>query len=179
MTRPLVLRSSFWSDVDDASAWYEDRRYLLGEEFEEEVIALLERIQARPGSNPVWRELIRRVRLQRFRHSVFFALEEDRIEILGIVHGKREVNRWLRLAWTMDEPLHPVDLAASWCNFPARPETGVRLIASLGWRNWQTRRLQVPVPARVWGFKSPPQHHVSGPAFRRGAFLWLRATTCQ
>ena len=26
------------------------------------------------------------------------------------------------------------------------------------WRNWQTRRLQVPVSARTWGFKSPLAH---------------------
>ncbi|MCU1442077.1 MAG: hypothetical protein JWQ59_227, partial [Cryobacterium sp.] len=28
------------------------------------------------------------------------------------------------------------------------------------WRNWQTRWLQVPVPARAWGFKSPLAHTV-------------------
>ncbi len=26
------------------------------------------------------------------------------------------------------------------------------------WRNWQTRRLQVPVSERMWGFKSPLAH---------------------
>src|SRR5437588_7155521 len=26
------------------------------------------------------------------------------------------------------------------------------------WRNWQTRRIQVPVSARTWGFKSPLAH---------------------
>src|ERR1700730_15500786 len=29
------------------------------------------------------------------------------------------------------------------------------------WRNWQTRRIQVPVPARAWGFKSPLAHLLS------------------
>ena len=29
------------------------------------------------------------------------------------------------------------------------------------WRNWQTRRIQVPVPARAWGFKSPLAHVLS------------------
>ena len=28
-----------------------------------------------------------------------------------------------------------------------------------GWRNWQTRRTQNPVPAREWGFDSLPRHH--------------------
>ena len=27
------------------------------------------------------------------------------------------------------------------------------------WRNWQTRRIQVPVSERTWGFKSPLAHH--------------------
>jgi hypothetical protein len=26
------------------------------------------------------------------------------------------------------------------------------------WRNWQTRRIQVPVSERMWGFKSPLAH---------------------
>ncbi len=30
--------------------------------------------------------------------------------------------------------------------------------SSREWRNWQTRWLQVPVPARAWGFKSPLAH---------------------
>ena len=36
-----------------------------------------------------------------------------------------------------------------------------KVLASLSsreWRNWQTRWLQVPVPERVWGFKSPLAH---------------------
>ena len=34
----------------------------------------------------------------------------------------------------------------------------VRCPLTREWRNWQTRRIQVPVPARVWGFKSPLAH---------------------
>ena len=29
-----------------------------------------------------------------------------------------------------------------------------------GWRNWQTRRTQNPVPAREWGFDSLPRHQI-------------------
>ena len=28
------------------------------------------------------------------------------------------------------------------------------------WRNWQTRRIQVPVSERMWGFKSPLAHRL-------------------
>ena len=45
------------------------------------------------------------------------------------------------------------------------------------WRNWQTRRLQVPVSSGSWGFKSPLAHHVY-PSYpnrrrRRGALFVL------
>ena len=39
------------------------------------------------------------------------------------------------------------------------------------WRNWQTRRIQVPVPARAWGFKSPLAHP-SRRIHRRSAARW-------
>lgn len=32
-----------------------------------------------------------------------------------------------------------------------------------GWRNRQTRWIQVPVPARAWGFNSPLAHRGDGP----------------
>ena len=28
------------------------------------------------------------------------------------------------------------------------------------WRNWQTRRIQVPVSERTWGFNSPLAHYL-------------------
>ena len=36
----------------------------------------------------------------------------------------------------------------------------VRCVAPGEWRNWQTRRLQVPVSERMWGFKSPLAHRL-------------------
>src|SRR5262245_26951644 len=46
--------------------------------------------------------------------------------------------------------------------YPPTAKTPRRPLASLNhsgeWRNWQTRRIQVPVFARTWGFKSPLAH---------------------
>src|SRR5207302_9977176 len=44
-----------------------------------------------------------------------------------------------------------------------RPPSGDTGSGTLGfptgeWRNWQTRRIQVPVSERTWGFKSPLAH---------------------
>ena len=40
----------------------------------------------------------------------------------------------------------------------SRPCYNPRSIPLGEWRNWQTRRIQVPVSARTWGFKSPFAH---------------------
>ena len=57
-----------------------------------------------------------------------------------------------------------VTLGPEWLN-----SLVVRLPALEGeWRNWQTRRIQVPVGSRSWGFNSPLAHTVSySPAARR------------
>ncbi len=66
--------------------------------------------------------------------------------------------------------LHTVAMSATWCSpnegvvsWVIRRTTGtwcptVRFLGPGEWRNWQTRRIQVPVIARSWGFKSPLAH---------------------
>src|SRR6266536_1122300 len=49
----------------------------------------------------------------------------------------------------------------------------IRCRSSGEWRNWQTRRIQVPVSARTWGFKSPFAHFDGAPP-RRGFGLCRR-----
>ncbi len=82
-----------------------------------------------------------------------------------------------------DQPLKPVARTAaipSWRCYRRDLEESGRRPAGFGsgagtmirshrreWRNWQTRRIQVPVPERVWGFKSPLAHPSSRPE-RRG-----------
>jgi hypothetical protein len=46
------------------------------------------------------------------------------------------------------------------------------------WRNWQTRRIQVPVSERMWGFKSPLAHsHRATDKTNRSATAKLGSTT--
>ena len=54
--------------------------------------------------------------------------------------------------------LRPCSSARPACDARESWPTGNRCLHSREWRNWQTRRIQVPVPARVWGFKSPLAH---------------------
>ena len=48
---------------------------------------------------------------------------------------------------------------------PRRDNLAQSILGSAGereWRNWQTRTVQVRVPVRAWGFKSPLAHHCYG-----------------
>src|SRR2546429_568375 len=49
------------------------------------------------------------------------------------------------------------------------------------WRNWQTRMVQVHVPARAWGFESLLRHHLFfllAPLANRSTSLFLFSITC-
>ena len=80
-----------------------------------------------------------------------------------------------RLTWS---PLLPTGIRAR----TGGPAQRLLLSGHPGeWRNWQTRRIQVPVSERMWGFKSPLAHARSRgptrtwvlPATRPGArWLW-------
>src|SRR6266487_1057851 len=59
------------------------------------------------------------------------------------------------------------------CRTGETPAATIRCRCSGEWRNWQTRRIQVPVSARTWGFKSPLAHFDGAPP-RRGFGLCSR-----
>ena len=53
--------------------------------------------------------------------------------------------------------------------------TLVRCATPGEWRNWQTRRLQVPVSERMWGFKSPLAHRSPARTLSREAPAAIRS----
>lgn len=48
-----------------------------------------------------------------------------------------------------------------------------------GWRNRQTRWIQVPVPERAWGFNSPLAHHVERVSTRMKVLVETRFSLCR
>ncbi len=47
-----------------------------------------------------------------------------------------------------------------------------------GWRNRQTRWIQVPVPERAWGFNSPLAHHGDRVSIRTKVLVVARFSLC-
>jgi hypothetical protein len=94
-SRKTIVRKAFWLDLDEAVGWYEAERSGFSYELEEEVIAAIYRIEERAESYPVWDEPVRKLLLPRFPFLIGFVIEGDRVFVLGLVHGMRDLPRWL------------------------------------------------------------------------------------
>lgn len=92
----LVVWDAFWFDLAEGSAWYDEQEFGVGAEFEEAVVHLLDSIQDRPSSFPVWRGQIRRATMKRYPYSVAFVVDPGAVHVLGLVHGKRDLPRWIK-----------------------------------------------------------------------------------
>jgi len=91
---PLIYRVEVRDELDEAYAWYEERRSGLGEEFLKEVQSRLDLIQANPEIHaPIFRQ-VRRSLVKRFSSSIYYRVESSRIVVIAILHGRRDPERW-------------------------------------------------------------------------------------
>ncbi len=94
MSLPLTLRPEAEEDLAEARDWYDGRQDGLGAEFVAEADAAFARATASPTIfQPVYGE-VRRVKLTRFPYLVYFRLLADRVEVLAVVHGRRDPAVW-------------------------------------------------------------------------------------
>lgn len=75
--------------------WYEKQRPGLGHDFEHEFQKLLRTIQENPRRYALFEENTRKGRLKRFPYFVYFAAFPDRIDVIAIVHCKRNPE-WIK-----------------------------------------------------------------------------------
>lgn len=94
MTYEVVIRPEAIQDLIEARNWYESRRDNLGGEFLDAAEVALSRIEANPEMYaPGYRE-IRRAKLPRFPHIVYYRLVNSTIEVLAVLHGARHAGAW-------------------------------------------------------------------------------------
>jgi plasmid stabilization system protein ParE len=75
--------------VDDACAWYDERKDHLGDEFFQEVERVLASIAANPQAFPQSSRGRRKAHLKRFPYTIFYRIHADRLRVLSIRHDKR------------------------------------------------------------------------------------------
>lgn len=96
MTRRLVIEPEAEADLHEAFAWYQDQRRGLGDEFLLAVEAAFAAIRRQPEAFRTMRGEVRRVIVRRFPYGVFFVIEPTSINVLAVLHAKRNPGTWKR-----------------------------------------------------------------------------------
>jgi plasmid stabilization system protein ParE len=81
-------------EAETASQFYEANRPDLGREFLDELDATIQRIIANPKAWQVLDGEIRRCRLRRFPYGVIYAIEDEIVLIVSVMHLHRNPSSW-------------------------------------------------------------------------------------
>ena len=81
-------------EFNEAIDYYEDKDRGLGYDFAIEVYATLQRIAAFPKAWPTLKGEIRRALVKRFPYGVLYAIEEQEIKVVSVMHLHRKPGYW-------------------------------------------------------------------------------------
>lgn len=95
MSPPLKWRPVARREFDEAVDWY-DEKANLGEDLIDEVQQTLNGIAAAPRRHALVCDDVRRAIVNRFPYSVFYRVTASAIEVLGIIHHRRDSSVWKR-----------------------------------------------------------------------------------
>ncbi len=93
MNLPIILSPAATRDVEAAAERYE-KDAGLGTRFVARVQEAFDRIGQMPESHAVAYRDIRRARMAQFPYNVYYRVLADRVEILAVVHGRRDPSAW-------------------------------------------------------------------------------------
>ena len=85
----LSYHGAMRREVEAACDWYDERKEGLGDEFFQELEAVLALIAENPQAFPMASEGRRKGRLRRFPYAVYYRVLADRVRILALVHDRR------------------------------------------------------------------------------------------
>jgi toxin ParE1/3/4 len=94
MSLPIILRPQAEADVIDAGDWYATQSPGLEIAFAESVDHALIRIAAMPQMYEVAFRDVRRGRLRRFPYVIYYRVLSDKIEVIAILHARRDPTLW-------------------------------------------------------------------------------------
>lgn len=78
----------------EARGWYDRRGPGLGDRFVDAVLAAVQSACDRPKSFPAAASGVRAVRCKRFPFRVYYAVRNDRIDVLAVYHTARNPRLW-------------------------------------------------------------------------------------
>lgn len=81
-------------EVDDAARFYQEKQQGLEQRFLDTLEEAVRRIQRRPKMYPKIEGEIHKCKLTRFPYGVIYRTKPETVEILAIMHLKREPGYW-------------------------------------------------------------------------------------
>jgi plasmid stabilization system protein ParE len=94
MSLPVVLRPEASQDAAEARDYFEAQQAGLGQAFLDRLNEVLARVGAMPETyGIVWRN-VRAARQRRFTYVVYYRVHDDRVEVLAVMHGRRDASAW-------------------------------------------------------------------------------------
>jgi plasmid stabilization system protein ParE len=95
VSRGYAFRPEAREELRDAVRYYEKVARGLGAEFSAEVRATIERLLLHPGAGPLFEAGTRRMHLVRFPYSIVYVQHQGRIEIVALMHHRRDPRYWM------------------------------------------------------------------------------------
>jgi plasmid stabilization system protein ParE len=92
--KPINLQPLAVDDLAEADAWYEARRSGLGDELLVEVARTAALIAEFPDAFTIVEEQARRALLKGFPYQIIYLIEQESIEIIGVIHTHRDPEVW-------------------------------------------------------------------------------------
>ena len=82
-------------ELDDATAWYNERAEGLGQEFLDELDRTVRRTISFPRSCPEIEAGIRRCLIARFPYGLIYGIDDDTIVVVAVAHLHRRPAYWI------------------------------------------------------------------------------------
>jgi len=90
MKYKIIVTLEAEGDLKEAFAWYEDKRTGLGYDFLLQVDVGINFINRNPEIHPIEYKSTRKHVIKRFPYKIIYLVEEVKIIILAVIHGKRK-----------------------------------------------------------------------------------------
>ena len=92
----VAFRRAAKIELEDAAAWYEERRRGLGDEFIAEIEQAIASAAGAPQRYPVSFGDVRRTVARRFPFAIYFRVRNETLVVLAVFHGRRNPAVWQR-----------------------------------------------------------------------------------
>jgi plasmid stabilization system protein ParE len=89
----VLVREQAEGDLAAARAWYEQKVPGLGDEFLDEFVAAMRKLELNPERERLYYRNFRRVLFRRFPYKIFYQIIGTRVVIFRVLHAKQDHER--------------------------------------------------------------------------------------